>query len=90
MLMVIAYSLVTCAGQVFKKIGVDRYVSRLKEQERHYPRHSEFGMGLYGYAWCYGMELWPDLAWALMALKPHKFRFYQSGLSALSVVKSTL
>ena len=90
LLMVIAYSLVTCAGHLFKKIGIDRYVARLKEQERRYPRHSEFGLGLYGYAWCYGMEIWPDLAWALMALKPHKYRFFQCGLNALSIIKSTL
>lgn len=90
LLMVIAYSLVTCAGQVCQKIGIDRYVARLKEQERRYPRHSEFGMGLYGYAWCYGMELWPNLACELMALKPHKYRFFQLGLNALSLLKSTL
>ena len=90
LLLVIAYSLVTCAGQMFKKIGVDRYVARLKEQERRYPRHSEFGMGLYGYAWCYGMEIWPHLAGALMALKPHKYRFFRCGLNALSIIKSTL
>ena len=90
LLMVIAYSLATCAGQAFKQIGVDRYVARLKEQERRYPRHSEFGRGLYGYAWCYGMEIWPDLAEALMALKPYKYRFYQNGLNALNTIKSML
>ena len=90
LLMVIAYSLATCSGQVFKQIGVDRYVARFKEDERRYARHSEFGMGLYGYAWCYGMEIWPQWAWALMQLKPHKQRFFQRGLDALHLVRSTL
>ena len=90
LLLVIAYSLATCAGQICKQMGVDRYVARLKEAERRYPRHSEFGMGLYGYAWFYGMEIWPQWAWALMQLKPHKQRFFQRGLDALNLLKSTL
>jgi hypothetical protein len=90
LLLVIAYSLATCSGQVFKQIGVDVYVARLKEAERREPRHSEFGMGLYGYAWCYGMELWAQLAESLMQLKPHKQRYFQRGLEALELVKSAL
>ncbi len=69
LVLVIAYSLATCAGQYFKYTGVDAYVARLQEAERQYPRHSEFGMGLYGYAWCYAMQLWTQWAWRLMALK---------------------
>lgn len=90
LLMVIAYSLATCAGGRFKQTKIDRYVARLMEADRKHPRHSEFGMGLYGYAWSYGMQLWPDWAWQLMALKPHKYRFYRRGLHALTALQSTL
>ena len=67
LLLVIAYSLATCAGHVFQQARVDIYVARLKEAERRHPRHSEFGKGLYGYAWCYGMELWAQWAWSVIA-----------------------
>ena len=90
LVLVIAYSLATCAGAIFKQIEVDVYVARLKEAERRYPRHSEFGMGLYGYAWCYGMKIWHQWAWELMQLKPHKNCFFQRGLNALESVKSAL
>ena len=71
-------------------MGIDQYVARLKEAERRYPRHSEFGMGLYGYAWCYGMEVWAHWADLLMQLKPHKTLYFKRGLEALAMVKSTL
>ncbi len=90
LLLVIAYSLATCAGQVFKQVGAAVYVARLKEAERRHPRHSEFGMGLYGYAWCYGMEIWAQWAWSLMRLKPHKSHYFQKGLKALDLLVSTL
>lgn len=89
LLVVIAYSLATCAGQVFQSMGVNEYVARLQEAERRYPRHSEFGMGLYGYAWGYAMELWAQWAYLLMQLKPHKARYFKRGLEALAIVKST-
>ena len=90
LLLVLAYSLATCAGQVFQSIGVDEYVARLQEAERRYPRHSEFGMGLYGYAWGYAMNIWSQWACVLMQLKPHKTLYFRRGLAALEVVKSTL
>lgn len=90
LVLVIAYSLATCAGQVCKQRGVECYVARLQEAERRHPRHSEFGMGLYGYAWCYGMKIWPQWAGALMALKPHKQLFFRRGLDALALVQSAL
>ncbi len=90
LLVVIAYSLATCAGQVFQSMGVNEYVTRLQEAERRYPRHSEFGMGLYGYAWGYAMEIWAQWADLLMQLKPHKTPYFKRGLDALAIVKSTL
>lgn len=90
LLIVIAYSLATCCGQILKKLGVDVYVARLKEPHRQHPRHSEFGIGLYGYLWRYGMEVWPEWAERLMSLKPHKRRYFQRGLNALTLIQSEL
>lgn len=90
LLIVIAYSLATCSGQLLKKLGVDIYVARLQEPQRQYPRHSEFGIGLYGYLWRYGMEVWAEWAWSLMRLKPHKQRYFQRGLKALALIQSTV
>jgi hypothetical protein len=69
-LLIIADSLAASVGQVFPQVGVDVDVARLKEAERKHPRLSEFGMGLSGYAWCYGMEVWAPWAWSLMLLNP--------------------
>lgn len=90
LLMVIAYSLATCCGHMLKKLGIEHYVSRLKEPQRHLPRHSDFGIGLYGYLWRYGMEVWSQLARDLMSLKPHKRLNFQRGLRALSLIQEAL
>ena len=63
---------------------------RLKEAECRHSRHSEFGMGLYGYAWCYEMALWPQWAKALMVLNPHKRQFLRRDLDALGIIQSAL
>lgn len=60
------------------------------EAQRSAPRHSDFGIGLYGYLWMYGMEVWSDLADSLMNLKPHKRHYFQRGLNALNPIQSAL
>ncbi len=72
LLLVIAYSLATCGGQLLKTLGIDNNVSRIQEKQRRRPRHSDFGIGVYGYLWRYGMEAWNSLATDLVRLKPHK------------------
>ena len=89
-LLVIAYSLATCQGLLLKNLGVNVYVSRLSEGQRSEPRHSDFGVGLYGYLWMYGMEVWSNLAYSLMSLKPHKRLYFRRGLKALSLIQSAL
>lgn len=87
LLLVIAYSLATCCGQQLKKIGIEHYVSRLQEKQRRLPRHSDFAVGLYGYLWRYGMEMWDALATDLVKLKPHKRLNFQRGMKALSLIQ---
>lgn len=90
LLLVIAYSLATCCGQRLKQIGIERYVSRLQEKQRQLPRHSDFGIGLYGYLWRYGMEMWDALATGLVRLKPHKRLNFQRGMNALALIQQAL
>ena len=86
----IAYSLATCQGLLLKQLGVQVYATRLQEDRSSPPRHSDFGIGLYGYLWRYAMEVWSDLAEALMRLKPHKRYYFRRGLNALSLFQSAL
>jgi hypothetical protein len=86
----IAYSLATCQGLFLKQLGVQGYAARLQEDKSPHPRHSDFGIGLYGYLWTYAMEVWSDLAEALMRLKPHKRYYFRRGLKALSLFQYAL
>jgi hypothetical protein len=90
-LVVIAYSLATLEGALLKVKGVASDLGRChREQHRQYPRQSDFALGLARYRWQQGMESWPALALELMALKPHKRRYFQQGLAALSYIQSAL
>ena len=90
LLLVLAYSLATSLGYFFSRSGVDDYLARLAEHQRLYPRHSDFRFGLYGYLWHFALLTWQPLATRLMACKPHKRLFFDRGLAALSLVRSTL
>jgi hypothetical protein len=90
LLIAIAYSLATCQGLLLKQLGVQDYATRLQEDRSLHPRHSDFGIGLYGHLWKYAMEVWSDLAEALMSLKPHKRYYFQRGLNALSLFQAAL
>ncbi len=88
LVMTMAYALATCAGACLKKWRVAHYSSRRMEHHRRRPRHSDFGIGLYGYLWCCGMEIWSQLATELMALKPHKRLNFQRGMRALAQIQN--
>ncbi len=83
----IAYSLATFQGQELKHNGLDVYAGRINEHQDKTPRQSAFSIGLYGQRWRYGMELWAERAFKLIALKPHKHRYFQRGLQALSFIQ---
>ena len=81
------YSLATLQGQWLQQSGLDIYAGRLQQPCDKLPRHSSFSLALYGHRWCHAMELWSDLALELVRLKPHKSRFFQRGLFALSLMQ---
>lgn len=87
LLIALAYSFATIQGQWLKKLRVDVYVGRIEKHQDKVSPQSEFSLGLYGQKWMYAMELWGELALQLMALKPHKRRYFQRGFEALSLIQ---
>lgn len=51
LLIAIAYTSATMHGQKIKRMGLQKYVGRIKEYGRTQRRHSSFYIGLYGYTW---------------------------------------
>ncbi|BAY77450.1 transposase [Nostoc linckia NIES-25] len=52
----IAYSTATFKGQSIKRIGVQKYADRIKNNGRVHKRHSSFYIGLYSQYWLHFME----------------------------------
>jgi hypothetical protein len=90
LLIAIAYSLATLHGQEMRKFGIDIYAGRINEHKDKTPRQSDFSLGLYGQRWIYGMELWNNWVLRLIALKPHKWLYFQRGFYALSLMQQPL
>lgn len=86
----IAYTSATIAGQKIKRKGVQKYVGRVQEFGRRERRHSSFYIGLYGDNWVNFMKLCQDLVTALMKLSRNKCQYYQRGLRAMSLILATL
>lgn len=90
LLVTIAYSLATLYGKYFQSLRVSDYICRPTEKKRSTVRHSDFWIGLYGIVWVNSMELWSELALALMKLKPHKRLHFHRGLHAQTLIHSCL
>lgn len=91
LLMVMAYSLATLQGYQLVRMKLNNYLVRCHpEAHRTTPRYSDFSLGLSGYAWKQAMDIWSELANQLMALKPHKWLYFQRGFAALSLVNNAL
>ncbi|WP_027268927.1 IS4 family transposase [Leptolyngbya sp. PCC 6406] len=90
LLIALAYSLATLHGQWMQEAKLAQYAGRLQEHQDKAPRHSDFSFSLYGQRWLYAMDLWADWALKLVALKPHKHRYFQRGFHALSLIQQAL
>jgi Transposase DDE domain len=90
LLIAMAYSWATLHGQSMKELGIDTYAGRINKHTDKPPRQSDFSLGLYGQRWIYGMELWHDWVLGLIALKPHKWLYFQRGFYALSLMQQPL
>ena len=90
LLVIMAYSLATLEGQWLRTRRLHQYAGRLQEHQDKTLRHSDFNLGLYGQRWRCAMELWADLAFPLMALKPHKHLYFHQGLHVLALIQQAV
>lgn len=88
LLIAIAYTSATIAGQQIKRKGIQKYVGRVKEYERIERRHSSFYIGLYGQTWVNFMESCMELVNKIMILNRNKLKHYQRGLRAMKLILS--
>lgn len=88
LLISLAYSQATLAGQAIKAKGVAKYIGRIKEKHRSFRRHSDFYLGFSAPNWLLSCQLLSAESQALMRLSPHKFANYQQGLKATSLIQS--
>ena len=68
LLISLAYTAATISGQKIKRMGVQKYVGRIKESLRIVRRHSSFYIGLYGDNWINFMENSYELVTELLRL----------------------
>ncbi len=89
LLLAIAYTSATLFGKKIKRMGVQKYLGRVKEYGRIQRRHSSFYIGLYGQTWVYFRESCQALISQLIQLSLHKRLYYQRGFRAMSLIMST-
>ena len=90
LLITLAYSQATLCGEIIKNKGIAKYIGRVTEKGRNYPRHSNFYLGLHAIAWVESLQFFAVEIRELMKLSPQKCANYQRGLRAASSIKSTL
>ncbi|MCC5609893.1 IS4 family transposase [Nostoc sp. CHAB 5834] len=88
LLISLAYTAATISGQKIKRMGVQKYVGRIKESKRIVRRHSSFYIGLYGHNWVNFMENSYELVTELLRLSPNKRKYYQQGERAMRLILS--
>ena len=90
LLISIAYVSASLEGKRIKRMGVQKYVGRVKEPTRSERRHSSFYIGLYGHTWVNFIEPYREAVRELMRLSSNKLTYYQRGLRAMKLILSTL
>ena len=89
-LMTLAYSMTTIEGKTLRKIGIQRYIGRVKETGRSIRRHSSFYIGLYSRAWVNFYGDFQDCIVLLIRLSPNKRSYYRKGIRAMELAMSAL
>jgi hypothetical protein len=84
-----AYSLTTFQGQKIKRIGVQKYICRVKEYGRLTRRHSSFYVGLYSQTWINFLDSCWGIVQDLMKLNRNKLEYYLQGIRAMKLIVST-
>ena len=88
LIITIAYSIATLNGEKIKRMGVQKYIGRVKESGRDERRHSSFYIGLYGHNWVDFIAECSELVVELMRLNRNKHQYYQRGLRAKKLILS--
>ena len=89
LLMAIVYTAAMFQGTEIQKKQVQKYVSRQKDQPQKYRRRSIFGSGQDGEKWVNYLDRYELEVQELMKLTRNKRRFYQQGLRAATLIRSS-
>jgi hypothetical protein len=89
LLMAIVYTAAIFQGTEIQKKQVQKYVSRQKDQPQKYRRRSIFGSGQDGEKWVNYLDRYELEVQELMKLTRNKRRFYQQGLRAATLIRSS-
>lgn len=87
LLIAISYTSAIIQGGTIKRMGVQEYVCRVKEQARTSRRHSTFFVGLHGRRWVDSVEQHAEVVAELMRLNPNKRQYYQQGRQAVKLIQ---
>ena len=79
----------TFQGQKIKRIGVQKYVARVKDYGLLTRRHSRFYVGLYSQIWVIFMDDCWGIVQDLMRLNRNKLEYYLRDLRAMELILST-
>ena len=90
LLIAIAYTSATMHGHTIKRMGMQKYVGRVKEYGRIQRRHSSFYIGLYGQTWVNFLDGCAHIVADLMKLNRNKRKYYQKGLRVMELILSAL
>ena len=88
LLIALAYTAASLKGKIFKSLGQQKYIARLKELKRIERRHSNFWIGLYGHIWILALDFCKEWMNQIMKNNLNKLSFYQRGLRAMSLMQS--
>lgn len=86
LLIAIAYTAATLQGKKIKKMGIQKYIGRVKEVGRTERRHSSFYIGLYGQTWVNFMDGCAHIVAELMKINRNKRKYYQKGQRAMELI----
>ncbi len=87
LLIAIAYTSALVQGCKIKRMGVQKYICRVKEPKRLQRRHSTFHVGLNSMMWVNSVEQHADEMAELMRLSPNKRQYYQRGRKAVQLIR---
>ncbi len=83
LLIALSYTMLALRGKYFKNKGLQKYISRLKEQKRSIRRHSDHWVGIYGNLWILSWDFCFEWVNNIIQNNSNKAPFYQKGMKAL-------